>query len=212
MSYLVFEEKALEYDAWFDENRVIYENELKLLKMFFPCKRPCLEVGVGTGRFATPLGVDVGLDPSFTALSMAVKRGVMGVLGFGEEMPFRDRYFSTVYLIVTLCFLENPERVLVEVNRVLEDHGKLVTCIIPLDSPWGKFYAEKKEKGVSEFYKYATFYTRNEVKQMLRRTGFRVTRAGCTLRYPPTSRPIPEEPMEGEEGSFVCYEAVKTSV
>jgi len=57
----IFERYAQEYDEWFDANRFAYESEVQALKKFISKNSKGLEVGVGTGRFAVPLGISVWL-------------------------------------------------------------------------------------------------------------------------------------------------------
>jgi hypothetical protein len=47
-------------------------------------KRPSLEIGVGTGRFAEALGIEYGVDISGRALKFA-KRRITVVKGSGEK-------------------------------------------------------------------------------------------------------------------------------
>ncbi|MEM0027043.1 MAG: class I SAM-dependent methyltransferase [Ignisphaera sp.] len=207
-SYVVFDENVIKYDQWFDRNRIVYENEISLFRKFFPCRRPCIEIGVGTGRFAQPLDVEIGLDPSVEALKIAHRRGVLVASGFGEMTPFRSESFSTVYIIVTLCFVENPHKVLEEAVRVLKKGGRLVVCIIPLDSSLGLTYHRKKITKESVFYSYATFYTKSQLVEMLTSLNLRILRVANTLTKTGLE-PVAEEPVEGDKGSFVCYEAAK---
>jgi len=208
----VFEERAREYDEWYELHRALYESELKLVSKF-PCEKPCLEVGVGTGRFAAPLGIEVGLDPAERALRYAAERGVEAVRGAAEHLPFRSAAFGSVYFIVTICFVDDAQKSLEEAARALRRGGKLVLCFVPRDSPWGEFYEERKRRGESAFYARARFYAREEVELMLEEAGFEVARRASTLRStkPGEEPPAPEEPAEGSEGSFVCLEAVKRS-
>lgn len=73
-----FDLLAEEYDSWFDKDgRLIFETELLALKkvlQFLP--KPWLEIGVGSGRFAQALGIEVGIDPSKRLLEIAKRRGV----------------------------------------------------------------------------------------------------------------------------------------
>ncbi|MBS3794732.1 MAG: class I SAM-dependent methyltransferase, partial [Candidatus Thorarchaeota archaeon] len=78
---------------------------------------PWLEVGVGSGRFARALGIEVGIDPSRELLEMAKQRDINIALARGEDGVFMNGSFGTVFLIVTICFLENPMKVLTEINR-----------------------------------------------------------------------------------------------
>ena len=66
---------------------------LRLLKAA-PGER-VLEVGVGTGRFASRLGVKVGVEPAKAMADMARKRGIEVYEARAEELPFDDESFDT---------------------------------------------------------------------------------------------------------------------
>jgi Methyltransferase domain len=70
--------------------------------------RPRAEIGVGSGRFAAALGVEVGLDPAAAPLALGASRGVRVVQGVGERLPFRSGVFGAVLVIVTVCFADDP--------------------------------------------------------------------------------------------------------
>ncbi len=72
----IFEKYAQEYDEWFDVNRFAYQSEVLALKKFIPENSKSLEVGVGTGRFAVPLGIKVGIEPAKAMADIARKRGI----------------------------------------------------------------------------------------------------------------------------------------
>ena len=59
-----FEKNVDRYEAWFEHHRLAYESELEAIRMLLPQSGEGLEVGVGTGRFAAPLGIGVGVEPS----------------------------------------------------------------------------------------------------------------------------------------------------
>src|SRR5690606_12014330 len=71
-----FEAHHERYEEWFEAHRAAYVSELLALRQFVPWEGHGLEIGVGTGRFAGPLGVPVGLDPSDAMLSRAAARGI----------------------------------------------------------------------------------------------------------------------------------------
>jgi len=50
-----FEKHTSEYEAWFENNRIIYESEARAVKEQLPKKGEGVEVGIGSGRFAAPL-------------------------------------------------------------------------------------------------------------------------------------------------------------
>ena len=59
----VFEDFAADYDLWFDDHPDVYHAQLRLLGRAVPSQGFGLEVGVGSGRFAMPLGIRCGIDP-----------------------------------------------------------------------------------------------------------------------------------------------------
>ena len=138
-----FDKHYQEYDEWYDRNRYAYLSELEAVKKGLPKKGYGLEVGVGSGRFAGPLGVDVGIDPSKKMVELARGRGVDARLGSGEEPSFKDSTFDYVAIIVTLCFVLDPEKVIAESARVLKPGGKIIIGIIDKESFLGKFYRKK---------------------------------------------------------------------
>lgn len=163
----VFDRYAERYDEWYDKNKEIYKRELQIIQSPDGLS---LEIGVGTGRFALPLNVSIGIDRSQGVLKIAKKRGIEVLRADASMLPFKNSLFGTVYVIFTLCFLEKPLRALREARRVLKDSGKLVICIVPRNSELGKKYAKKD----SPFYRIARFYTEKEVEEMLEEAGFAI--------------------------------------
>ena len=52
-----FEKYTERYEDWFEKHKYAYLSELKAVSSLLPENREnCLEIGVGTGRFAAPLG------------------------------------------------------------------------------------------------------------------------------------------------------------
>ena len=192
-----FDSLALAYDSWFDgEGKPIFAIEVEAFPKILPLlPKPWLEVGVGSGRFAQALGIEVGLDPSVKLLDIARKRGLNVVLSGGENTPFASGTFGTVFLIVTLCFVDSPSAVLTEANRLLRPGGKLVFGLVLRGSPWGQFYQAKKGKG-HRFYKYATFYSYAEVNRLLKQASFSIEKTISTLFQRPGAVKHMESPRE----------------
>jgi SAM-dependent methyltransferase len=193
-----FDSLALEYDSWFEEEgKNIFATEIKALQEMLPfLPKPWLEIGVGSGRFAQALGIKVGIDPSVKLLDMAKRRGIMVFLARGEEQVFSKETFGTVFLIVTLCFVDSPSDVLREAHRILKAGGKIVVGLVLRESPWGQFYQIKKQEG-HHFYKYATFYSYHEVVKFLEDAGFTVDKALSTLFQKPGEVRDVEPPQDG---------------
>jgi SAM-dependent methyltransferase len=197
-SYSPFDALASEYDAWYDgEGSLIFASEVQAFKKLLPSlPKPWLEIGVGSGRFAHALGIETGIDPSAKLVEIAKSRGIDAFIGRGEERFFRAGSFGTVFLIVTLCFLDAPLDVLKEVRRILVPGGKLVLGLILRESPWGRLYQQKKKAG-HRIYKYARFYSRDEVFRLMFQAGFLGERMVSTLFQKPEYARRVEEPREG---------------
>jgi len=198
----VFDREAGRYDAWFesDSGQALFASEVSCVRhLVRGLPRPWLEVGVGTGRFAEALDMDVGVDPAPGALRYADKRGVKVLPGLGEALPFGDLEFEAVFIIVTLCFAGDPAGLLREARRVVSEDGGVVLGIVPAESPWGRFYRQKAAAG-HLFYAEARFFTLDELKQLARGTGLRPERSVSTLFQEPGRGPCEvERPHEGED-------------
>ena len=168
MSYRVFERFSEYYDSWYSQHHEILESEIRAIKAF-GLNRLGLDVGVGTGIFASRVKVQIGIDASKRMLRISAKRGVQVVGALAEFSPFPDETFDYVLMTVTLCFLDKPEMVLKEICRILRPNGALVVCIIVSDSPWGQLYVKKARQG-HRFYRYARFYSLSELEELLKKT------------------------------------------
>ncbi|HID71301.1 MAG TPA: class I SAM-dependent methyltransferase [Thermoplasmata archaeon] len=165
-----FDDYAEDYDRWFEENKYVYLSELEAVKHFIPEGKKGVEIGVGSGRFAVPLGLKAGVDPSPSMRKIAEERGLKLYEGVAEALPFENSVWDFVLMVTTLCFVEDAEQSLKEVWRVLKDGGFFILGFIDRESPLGRNYLKKKEKSV--FYKEAHFYSAKEVLSLLKKTGF----------------------------------------
>ena len=104
LSESVFDKHATEYEEWFERNKLAYLSELELLRGVMPGYGRGLEVGIGTGRFAAPLAIGFGIDPSESMLKLAANPGLRVAIARGEQIPFRDGVFDYVLIMVTICF------------------------------------------------------------------------------------------------------------
>jgi SAM-dependent methyltransferase len=193
-----FNELASEYDAWYDgDGNLIFFIEAQAFRaLLTDLPKPWLEIGVGSGRFAQALGIETGIDPSRRLVEMAIKRGINAFDSRGEQRFFDKESFGTVFLIVTMCFLESPLAVLKEANHILTPDGKIVLGLVLKESPWGQFYQKKKSEG-HRFYRYADFYNCNEIVKLLAQAGFVTEKIVSTLFQKPENVQHVEEPKEG---------------
>jgi len=203
MTIDVFDNYTKEYEEWFEKNKFAYLSEVVALKkVVLEGKGKGLEIGVGTGRFAEPLGVEVGIDPSENMLKIAESRGIKTILGKGEELPFADNEFDFILVAFTICFVDDAKKVIEEAKRVLKNNGRIIIGIIDKNSTLGKIYQNKKSK--SKFYRIARFYSTEEVIEMLKKCGFGNIKTCQTLFDLPENLSKIEYPKEGYgEGGFV---------
>ena len=202
-----YDQNWREYDEWYDRHPAIYQSELNVLRKTIPLGVG-LEIGVGTGRFASSLSVEFGLDPSFNMLKLAEQRGVTVIRGVGENLPFKNESFNFTLIVLTIWLVDNPLSVLKEAARVLKKRGALILGLLDRESSWGKFYERKAAK--SPFYKSPHFFSPKEILQIFRDISMEFKAAFQTLLQPPPDIKCEEEPVRGYgQGGFVVLKALK---
>lgn len=175
----VFHRQAQHYDVWFERNAHAYASEVKALRTFIPNLGAGLEVGVGTGRFAVPLGIRMGVEPARAMAVIARQRGITVYEARAEALPFSDASFDFVMIVTTLCFLDDPVQAIREAKRVLMPGGRIVIGMIDRETPFGKAYERRKQK--SAFYRLAHFHSVMQVIAWLQTVGFTAIRTCQTL-------------------------------
>ena len=167
-----------------------------------------LEIGVGSGRFAAPLGIQVGVDPSPAMLALAAARDIEVVAGTAEQLPFPPARFDNALVVTTICFVDSPVRMPAEAHRVLKPEGSLVIGFIDRDSPLGRDYLAHQTENV--FYREATFYSADKVERLLGEAGFTIRAWGQTLSHSLAETCALEALQPGRgRGSFVVVSARK---
>jgi Methylase involved in ubiquinone/menaquinone biosynthesis len=190
------------YDEWFEINQHAYRSELQAMRSLLPQKGDRLEVGVGTGRFAAPLGVALGLDPSRAMMAEARRRRVTVVEGIAESLPFKDARFDQVLMVTVVFLLENPDAAFREARRVLKPGGALVVGFIDKNSDLGAVYERRGDE--STFYGGARLLSSEDMSTLLKGAGFQDLAFVQTLFRLPEDLDA-EDPVEAGygRGSFV---------
>ena len=206
----VFSEHVEAYEDWYEKYPMVYLSEVAAIKEQFlklPENIKGIEVGLGTGRFAQPLGIKEGIEPSTEMAKKAIKRGIEVVSGTAENIPYKDLQFDFV-LFVTICHLSNIKEALKEANRVLKPKGSLIIGFIDKDRQIGKVYEEKRQQ--STFFRYANFYTVDYITKILKKAGFKDLEFNQTLFGNLDEISKVQLPKLGVgEGSFVVVRAIK---
>lgn len=207
---VLFSTHAKRYEDWFKKYPEVYLSEVAAVKeqlIKLPENIKGIEVGLGTGRFAQPLGIKEGIEPSPEMASRAKVRGIAVVNGTAENLPYKDLNFDFV-LFVTICYLDNLKLALKETYRVLKLYGSVIIGFIDKEQTIGKAYEEKRSHGV--FLKYAKFYTVNQVINSLKEAGFKNLEFNQTLFGALDDIKEVQLPKSGYgEGSFVVIKAIK---
>jgi SAM-dependent methyltransferase len=203
-----FEAHHQRYETWFEKHEAAYISELLALRPFVPWVGRGIEIGVGSGRFAAPLGVQVGVDPSPAMLAYAAARGIEVVEGTAENLPFADGSFDHALVVTTICFVDSPAGMLAEARRVLKPGGRLVIGFIDRESALGQDYLAHQAESV--FYRDATFYSADEVAKLLLEAGFTISAWGQTLAHPlPETREIESLRTGRGQCAFVVVSATR---
>ena len=203
-----FQRHTGQYENWFAEHRWVYEAELRAVGALLPESGRGLEVGVGTGRFAEPLGIKTGLEPSVRMREIARNRGIKILDGVAEDLPIGDCKFDLVLMVTTVCFLDDIHKAFREIHRVLANDGFFIAGIVDRNSPIGQKYLKHQNESV--FYKLATFFSVDEVVKIMRQSGFKnfLFRQTIFRSLSETDDKEPVKPGYGE-GSFVAIRGRK---
>ncbi len=205
----VFNENVNEYEDWFIQNHWAYQTELEAVRQLIPFNRKGIEIGVGSGRFAVPLGIGTGVDISENMLAKAREYGVNAIVADANALPFEDNSFDFALMVVSICFMDDPFKALSEAKRVVNSGGKIIVGIVDKDSELGRIYLKKKQK--SKFYRYARFFSSNEVLELFKKVGIEFSEARQCLFSPDISSMNKVGPVKYGygQGGFVALSGEK---
>ena len=206
----IFEKNVEAYEKWYQDHEKAYESEILAIKeqlLELPENIHGIEVGVGTGRFAAPLGIKEGIEPSKAMAAVAIKRGVEIMNAVGERLPYADLQFDFV-LFVTICHLSNVKESFREAFRVLKRGGSILIGFLDKEQPIATAYKERG--GKSKFYSNAQFYKVKHVEKILEECGFINVQFNQTLFGKLEEIEEVQMPVQGYgRGSFVVARAQK---
>jgi SAM-dependent methyltransferase len=200
-----FENHSDAYDDWFEKNSDAYAAELKAVRELLPSSPARgMEVGVGSGKFAVPLGIRIGVEPSTQMAAKAKALGIEVHTGVAEDLPFSADQFDFVLMVTTICFVDDIVKSFREALRVIAPGGAILVGFVDVESELGQKYLQNRHK--SKFYQQATFFSTLQVLDHLQTAGFGQTEVKQTL--------IPDADKHAVcdgfgEGAFVVIKAVK---
>ncbi|OHC84728.1 MAG: methyltransferase type 11 [Sphingobacteriia bacterium RIFOXYD2_FULL_35_12] len=199
-----FDQNTLEYDQWFEKHSAVYQSEILAIQQAIPQNKKGIEIGVGTGRFAEPLKIKFGVEPSENMAKFAEQRGIKVYRAFAENLPIDNATFDFVLMVTTVCFLSDIPKAFSEVHRILKPNGEIILAIIDKNSELGRKY--EKEKSSNKFYSNAHFHSTEELTALLQQSRFQ------NFQYWQTLTSLKENEIEKPEkgygqGSFVVIKA-----
>jgi ubiquinone/menaquinone biosynthesis C-methylase UbiE len=135
-------------------------------------ERELLELGCGTGHwtvFFNSLGFKItAIDQSETMIQIAKSKNIPNasfIKADAAALPFPDNSFNIVTTVTMLEFVEDIDKILDEIERVLKHGGTFIVGCLNKESWLGK------NKNNDPVYKNAHFFTIEEVEKMLSRFG-----------------------------------------
>jgi len=218
-----FEEAADNFDSWFNKNKVIFESELLAEKYFLSNPKNAVSIGVGSGLFASQLGIEYGIEPLKEMAKLAKKRGLKVKIGTAEKVPFEKERFNTVLLSTVLSYVDDPPKAIREAYRILKHNGHVVVSFLTREGSYAMMYdlAYLRGKHDSEtapkhpypikFIKGTHWLSTNKVSILLKDAGFVDLKYVQTLtKHPKYTNSEIEEPIEGyEKGDYIVIKGRK---
>ena len=165
-----FDRHLAEYEQWFEDHHYAFLSELEAIRELLPQKGRGVEIGVGSGLFASSLGIEEGCDPSEAMRKKAISRGINAIDCIAEKLPYADNSYDYAIMVTTICFVDNPSMTLKEINRILKPRGNLITGYVDKESIMGQRYLREKDKSL--FYRDASFFSTAEIYNLLKENHF----------------------------------------
>lgn len=167
-----FDTEVEEYEEWFITNDKLLDSEVNAIKQLIPMSGNGIEIGVGTGIFASRLGVRDGVEPSSKMAAEAAKKGINVINGIAEKVPVDSGSYEFALMVTVDCFLDDVSKAFSEVRRILVSDGIFIIAFLDKATPLGQLY--EKNKHLHKSYRDANFHTSTEIVSLLRAGGFEV--------------------------------------
>lgn len=202
----VYNQFANEYDVWFEKHPNLYQSELLAMKQAIPQNKTGIEIGVGSGRFAEPLNIKYGVEPSDSMAQIAKQRGIKIIRAVAENLPIENQSYDFATMVTTVCFLNDIPKAFAELHRILKTKGEFIIGLIDRNSELGKKY--EQQKNTNKFYKDAHFHSTVEITKLLSQAGFQNFSFWQTLLN--MGENAIEQPQPGYgKGSFIVIKSIK---
>lgn len=216
----IFNSIATQYDDWYKQKKGHFvdkvETDLAFAMLKLEPGMKVLDVGCGTGIFSMKLAergcIVTGIDVSEEMLAVAQRKVAEKKLSISflkmnaTELAFEDGAFDVVLAMAAVEFIEDTDRAMKEMFRVVKDCGQVLIGTINADSDWGDYYQAKKLQGNS-IYRYADFKTIEDLKAWKPE---KLVQTGACLFIPPFADEEEftiereKELSETRRGGYIC--------
>jgi len=176
------------------------------MKQAVPSEGIGIEIGVGSGRFAEPLNIKYGVEPSESMAELAKQRGVKVFNAIAENLPIETQSYDFATMVTTVCFLNDIPKAFAEVHRILKPEGSFIIGLIDRNSELGKKY--EQQKNANKFYRNAHFHSTDEITKLLSGSCFGNFSYWQTIIHPEENQIEQPQPGFGK-GSFVIIKSIK---
>ena len=167
-----FDNNVDSYEAWFEKNNNILDSEVNAIRQLLPAFSKGIEIGTGTGIFASLLSIKDGIEPSIKMSEKAIERGINIINAKAELLPIADNTYQFALMVTVDCFLDDVLQAFREVRRILSDDGNFIVAFIDRGTELGQIYSKKIS--TEEFYKHANFHDAEEMIAYLEAAGFEI--------------------------------------
>ncbi len=158
-----------------------------------------LDIGCGNsllGDFLNKNNYYVGLDINTKYINNLHSRGINGLVGSVEHLPFKKSTFDFVICTEVLEHVFNPKQVIENIHEILKKNGTAIISV-PNIAYWDTrkdlllgIFAENKSK----FYppEHIRFFTRDDISRLIDDAGLRIIRIHTTKNRIPIEEIVPQ--------------------
>nr|AGF93057.1 methyltransferase type 11 [uncultured organism] len=218
-----FEEEAADFDSWFENNKNVFESEFKAEKKLMINPENAVSIGVGSGLFASRLGIKHGVEPASGMAELAREKGIEVMKGKAEDLPIKDKEYETVLMSTVLSYVDDPQKAVNEAYRILKSGGHMIASFLPKEGSYTMMYDLAIMKGrhdpeISPEYPYplkfikgSNWLSTEKVTDLLKNAGFSDFKYVQTLtKHPKYTNEEVEEPIKGyKKGDYVVIRGEK---